>query len=130
MNRFHQKTIVGCSVIRRRRGAALLICMLAAAAVSLSAMAILRSLHRSSLRTQSIESIAADRQVAMGIANAAVSQLKANPTLSGDLYYPSLSEDARVAVTRVSSKETLLTVWLFPAATQPAYIRTVDPSKL
>ena len=130
MNRSKRIIIVRGSLLTRRRGAALLICMLAAAAVSLSAMAIMRSLHRSALRTQSIESIAADRQLALGIANAAVAQLNGTSALPGNLSFPALSKEARVVITPVTLKEITLSVWLFPTATQPAYVCTVDISKL
>ncbi len=115
---------------RRRRGSAMLVCMLAAGVIALSATAILRAQQRSALRTRAVVQTAADQQVTAGLAHCAIARLRTDPAFTGTVSDADFGNQVRATLTPATPPEVLISVWLHPTAVQPAYTVQVDPTKL
>lgn len=108
----------------------MLVCMLAAGVIALSATAILRAQQRSALRTRSVYQTAANQQIAAGLAHCVIARLRANPAFTGTVTDADFGNQVRATITPASPPEVLISVWLYPTAVQPAYTVQVDPTKL
>lgn len=116
---------------RQRRGSALLVCTLAAAVVSMAAIAIVRSGRQSVARIEALRVSSSSRHVAEGLTQRAVSLLRADPNRSGDVVDPNAPlPAARCRLVRLSPKATQIQVFLYAGSTIPAIDLVVDPTKL
>lgn len=114
-----------------RRGSALLVCTLAAAVLSMAAIAILRSSQRNIARVDSLRSSTQGRSVSQGLFQRSVAVLRTNPAASGLVTDPGVVlPGARSQLTRLSPSATRIQVYLYAGASMPAIDTVVDPSVL
>jgi type II secretory pathway component PulK len=114
-----------------RRGSALLVCTLAAAVLSMAAIAILRSSQRSIARVDSLRGSCHGRCVAEGLFQRAVAILRTNPNTTGTIVDPNTGmPGARCELRQVSVNATLIRVFLYVGSTTPAKNSVVDPTTI
>ena len=106
---------------RQRRGSALLVCTLAAAVLSMAAIAIIRSSQRSIARVDALRTSGQGRCVADGLLQRSIAILRANPNTTGTISDPSNgTPDARSQLRQLSPTETQVQVFLYATSTTPA----------
>ena len=116
---------------RRRKGSAILVCTLAAAVLSLAAIAILRSSRHQIARTDAQRSSVHGHQVSDGLVQRCVAILRANPAATGRVTDPDTPmPDAFAELIQLSPTATQIRVFLYSGATTPAFDRIVDPATL
>ena len=116
---------------RKRRGSALLVCTLAAAVLSMAAIAIVRSSQRSIARVDALRTTAQGRCVAEGLFQRSVGILRTDPNTTGTIVDPANGmPDARCELRRLSPTATQIQVFLYAGATIPAKDVVIDPTAL
>ena len=116
---------------RQRRGSAILLCTLAAAVLSMSAIAILRSSRHHIARTDAQRSSVQGHHVADGLAQRCVAVLRADPGATGTIIDPDAPlADASGELTQLSPTATQIRVYLYAGSTTPAFDQIVDPNTL
>lgn len=116
---------------RKRRGSALVVCTIATAALSLAAIAIVRSGTRSIARLESLRSTDAGRHVAAGLTQRAIATLRNDPSASGTIIDPGNGmADATCQMTTLSPSATQIRVFLYAGSTIPASDLVIDPTSL
>ena len=124
--RFHHR--IG---YRQRRGSAILLCTLAAAILSFSAIAILRSSRHQIAKTDAHRSGLQGHHVSDGLVQRCVAVLRANPNATGQVVDPSSPlANAYGELTQLSPTQTEIRVYLYAGSTTPAFDRIVDPNTL
>lgn len=113
----------------RRRGAALLVCMMAAMVVALAAVALLRAQRRQAVETQMLAVTATERQAAYGLLQCGVARLRFDPGFQGTLTDPALGSQHRLVVQAMAPDRIELRVFLGDAA-RPYQTLIVDPASL
>lgn len=113
-----------------RCGAAVLLCTLAAAVLSLSAIAILRSSSHQRDQLASRREVAEARQAADALLARAVALIRVDPTISGPITDSgSTHPDARATITPDGSGNRSVHVFLYPGASEPiAHTVVPDPA--
>lgn len=115
----------------RRRGSALVVCTLAAAALSMAAIAIVRSGQHSIARVRARQSSDSGRHVAEGLTQRAISLLRNDPATSGTVIDPgSPIAGAWCELTTLSPTATQIRVYLYTGSSIPATDIVVDPTAL
>jgi type II secretory pathway component PulK len=116
---------------RSRRGAALLVCTLAAAVLSMAAIAILRSSKRAIERVDAVQVSSASRAVSEGLLQRSIAILRVNPNATGSVTDPNNGmSSARAELRQLSPTATQVQVFLYPGSTVPAEDIVVDPTAL
>lgn len=116
---------------RQRRGSALLVCTLAAAVVSMAAIAIVRSGRHSVARVEALRVSASSHHVAEGLTQRAIAILRDDPNRNGDVVDPNAPlPAARCRLLRLSPTATQIQVFLYAGSTIPAIDLVVDPTRL
>lgn len=119
-------------VARRKRSAsALLLCTLAAAVLSMAAIAILRSGQRGVARVEARRSSSTAQHTAAGLLQRSIAVLRINPATTGNIVDPGNGlPGAYSELQRLSPTATRIRVFLYVAATTPAIETVVDPTSL
>lgn len=116
---------------RQRRGSALLVCTLAAAILSMAAIAILRSSQRNIARVDALETSSRGRFVSEGLYQRSIALLRLNPNTTGTIVDPGNGmPEARCELRQLSPSATQIQVFLYAASTVPAKDVVVDPTTL
>ena len=116
---------------RRRNGSAILVCTLAAAVLSLAAIAILRSSRHQIARTGAQRSSVQGHQVSDGLVQRCVAILRANPSAVGRVTDSGAAmPDAFAELIQLSPTATQIRIYMYAGATTPAFDRIVDPNTL
>lgn len=114
-----------------RRGSALLVCTLAAAVLSMAAIAIIRSSQRSMGRVDSLRASCQGRCVAEGLYQRAVAILRVNPNTTGTIVDPGAPLlGARCELRQLSANATRIQVFLYAGSATPAKDTVVDPTTI
>ncbi|GAA5505332.1 hypothetical protein [Novipirellula caenicola] len=116
---------------RRRTGSALLLCTLAAAVLSMSAIAILRSSKLAIARVDARRTAIQGRHIAAGLVQRAIAELKSDSNFEGEIVAAGTTmPTARVVVKQPSKKEATLTVYLYERSVFAAKEVSIDIDEL
>lgn len=116
---------------RAPRGAALLVCTLAAAVLSMAAIAILRSSKRGIERIDAVQVSSTSRAVSEGLLQRSIAILRVNPNTIGTITDANNGmQSARSELRQISPTATQIQVFLYPGSTVPAQDVVVDPTTL
>ena len=116
---------------KSRRGSALLVCTLAAAVLSLAAIAILRSSRHHITRTDASRTSIQGHHVTDGLVQRSIAILRADPNAAGTFVDPNVPiANAYSELTQLSPTATRIQVYLYAGSTTPAFDQVVDPSTL
>ena len=115
----------------QRNASALLLCTLAAAVLSMAAIAILRSGQRGIARVEARRTSSAGQHVAAGLLQRSVAILRVNPATTGNIVDPGNGmPGAYSELQSLSPSATRIRVFLYAASTTPAIETVVDPTTL
>ena len=116
---------------RHRNGSALLVCTLAAFALSIASIAILRSSRRHIARVDALRSAAVGRCVSEGLVQRSIASLRVNPALTGTLIDPkSPLRGARCELRQLTASSAQIQVYLYPTSSVPAKVLIVNHADL
>ncbi|GAA4467563.1 hypothetical protein [Novipirellula rosea] len=116
---------------RTRSGSALLLCTLAAAVLSMSAIAILRSSKLAIARVDARRTAIQGRHIADGLVQQAIAQLKSDADFEGEIFATdSAMPTARVVVKQPGKKEAMLSVFLYERSAVAAKEVSIDVDEL
>ncbi|EMI20228.1 secreted protein [Rhodopirellula maiorica SM1] len=116
---------------RRRSGSALLLCTLAAAVLSMSAIAMLRSSKLAIARVDARRSAIQGRHIGDGLVQQAIAQLKSDANFEGEILATGTTlPTARVVVKRPSKEEAMLYVFLYEKSVYAAKEVSIDVKEL
>ncbi len=116
---------------RQRRGSAILLCTLAAAILSLAAIAIVRSSRHHIAHTHAHRSSVDGHHISDGLAQRCVAILRADPNATGRVTDPNITlPDAYAELNLLSPTMTQIRVFLYAGSTIPALDTIVDPATL
>ncbi|WP_442510769.1 hypothetical protein SH528x_002412 [Novipirellula sp. SH528] len=116
---------------RTRSGSALLLCTLAAAVLSMSAIAMLRSSKLAIARVDAQRTAIQGRHIGDGLVQQAIAQLNSDADFEGEIFATSTTmPTARVVVKRPSKKEAILYVFLYEKSAFAAKEVLIDVEEL
>ena len=116
---------------RRRSGSALLLCTLAAAVLSMSAIAMLRSSKLAIARVDAQRTAVQARHIGDGLVQQAIAQLKNDSNFEGEIFASGTAmPTARAVVKRPSKKEAMLYVFLYEKSVTSAKEVLIDVEEL
>jgi hypothetical protein len=113
-----------------RRGSALLLCTLAAAVLSVSAIAIIRSTQRGIVRVESQQAARQGRATTEGLLQRSIAILRTNPLTTGTIPDPAGPAGAYADLRAMSPTATQIQIFLYANSTIPAKSIVVDPTSL
>jgi hypothetical protein len=116
---------------RGRRGSALLVCTLAAAVLSMAAIAIIRSSQRNIARVDALRTTGEGRFVVEGLFQRSIAVLRSDPNSTGPIVDPANGMPGATCVLRqLSPTATQVQIFLYTGATTPAKDVVLDPTAL